>query len=101
MALEEGWAEWRNGLRKIKETEELHGIEKPVAWMIYILKIVTPLQLLLVIFGPRVRMTPGRTDAYVVLVTVALLLLLWLADRWPSVSFGSHPICSRASLFIC
>jgi hypothetical protein len=87
MALEEGWAEWRNGWRKIKETKELHGIEKPVARMIYILKIFTPLQLLLVIFGPRVRSTPGSTDVYVVAVTVVLFLLLWLADYWPSVSF--------------
>src|SRR5258708_26299076 len=87
MAFVDGWAEWRSKLKEIRESDKLHGIEKPFDWFIFALKIFTPLQLPQLFWGRSERWRPWCTDTFVVGATIVLFYLLLWVDSWPQLSF--------------
>ncbi len=87
MAFADGWAEWRDNLKEIRQSDKLHGIEKPFDWLIFASKIITPLQLPQLFWGRSERWQPWCTDTFVVGATIVLICLLPWANSWPELSF--------------
>jgi hypothetical protein len=77
--------EWRDDLRKIRTTGNLHGIERPVGVGLFVLNTGTPTRLIqLFFYGNRDTPPKSLPEWYVGGATIGLVLLYLLAEFLPS-----------------